>query len=141
MHSRPVSLYLRMPSARLKVTQKRNSTGSYNVRHYRLTASMFGNVLRRKSNAPPDSLVLSILQPKLFASAAADWGIHQESTAIHQYIKYQQSHGRPESTVAPCGFHISEAHPFLGAAPDSAVFNAFNAEEPFGFLETKYPYA
>ena len=70
---------------------------------------------------PPDSLVLSILQLKQFASAATAWGIHQESTAIHQYIRYQQSHGRPEITVGPCGFHISEAHPYLGAAPDGAV--------------------
>ena len=102
---------------------------------------MFGNVLRRKPNTSPDSLVLSILQPKQFESAATDWGIQQESLAIHQYTRYQWSHGHPDLSVAPCGFHISTEHPFLGATPDGAVFDASNAEEPFGFLEVKCPYA
>lgn len=121
--------------------QQRNSPGWYNVRRYRLTASMFGYVLRRRPNTPPDSLVLGILQPKQFSSAATDWGIHQESTAIHQYTRHQQSHGHPELTVAPCGFYISEEHPYLGATPDGAVFDASNPQEPFGFLEIKCPYA
>lgn len=84
--------------------------------------------------------MLNILQPKQFASAATGWGIQQESAAIHQYIEYQWSHGHPELTVAPCGFYISEAHPYLGATPDGAVFDVSTAEEPFGFLEVKCPY-
>ena len=121
--------------------QQRKSTVWHSVRRFRLTASMFGNVLRRKPNTPPDSLVLSILQPKQFESAATDWGIQQESLAIHQYARYQWSHGHPDLSVAPCGFHISPEHPFLGATPDGAVFDASHAEEPFGFLEVKCPYA
>ena len=39
---------------------------------------MLGNVLRQKYTTPPDALVLSILQPKLFNSAATEWGIQQE---------------------------------------------------------------
>ena len=121
--------------------QQRESTVWHSVRRFRLTASMFGNVLRKKPNTPPDSLVLSILQPKQFESAATDWGIHQESLTIHQYTRYQWSHGHPDLSVAPCGFHISTEHPFLGATPDGAVFDASIAEEPFGFLEVKCPYA
>ena len=46
-----------------------------------------------------------------------------------------------QTSVAPCGFHISTEHPYLGATPGGAVFDASNAEEPFGFLEVKCPYA
>ena len=121
--------------------QQKNSAVWHSVRRFRPTASMFGNVLRRKPNTSPDSLVLSILQPKQFESAATDWSIQQESLTIHQYTRYQWSHGHPDLSVAPCGFHISTEHPFLGATPDGAVFDASNAEEPFRFLEVKCPYA
>ena len=100
---------------------------------------MLGNVL--KPSTSPDSLVLSILHLKQFESAATDWGIQQESLAIHQYARYQWSRGHPDLSVAPCGFHISTEHPFLGATLDGAVFDTSNAEDPFGFLEVKCPYA
>lgn len=91
--------------------QQRNSPLWQNVRHYRITASRFGNNLRRKPSMPPDSLVLSILQPKVFTSAAIEWGVQQEATAIQQYIAFQQSHGHPDISVSPCGFHVSRTHP------------------------------
>ena len=99
---------------------------------------MFGNVLRWKPTTP-DVLVLSILQPKQFSSAATEWGIQPEPIAIQQYIEYKQSHGHPNLAVTPCGFHISQSHPYLGATPDGAVFDP-SAQQEFGFLEIKCQY-
>ena len=120
--------------------QQRNSPLWYNVRRYRITASMFGNTLRRKLSTPPDRLVLSILQPKVFTSAAIEWGVQQEATAIQQYVSFQQSHSHPDITVSPCGFHVSRTHPYLGATQDGAVYDPTNLEEQFGFIEVKCPY-
>ena len=40
---------------------QRNSPVWHEVRHYRITASLFGYVLRRRPDTPPTSLVLKIL--------------------------------------------------------------------------------
>lgn len=121
--------------------QQRNSQLWYNVRQYRITASIFGIVCQRRPDTPPDHLVMKILQPKHFTSAATDWGIRHESVAIEQYVKHQQNHGHPNLTVTSCGFHISKSHPFLGASPDGAIYDPSNLCEPFGFLEVKCPYS
>ena len=49
---------------------------------FRLTASMFGSVVTRKPNTPPNNLVLRIIQPKGFSSEATKHGIDSESVAI-----------------------------------------------------------
>ena len=120
---------------------QRNSPFWYEVRRYRITASIFGVILRRRPDTPPDALVLKILQPKQFKSAATEWGVHQEPLAIQEYIRHQQGHGHPNLSVAPCGFHISKSHPYLGATPDGVVYDPLNLDEPFGFLEVKCPYS
>ena len=121
--------------------QQRNSSLWFKVRCYRLTASLFGEIAHRKSTTPPDSLVLRILQPKQFSSAAVAWGIAKESTAIEEYICHQKMNGHPDLMVSPCGFHISESYPYLGATPDGAVYDPSNSAQPFGFLEVKCPYS
>lgn len=55
------------------------------VRHYRITASRFGEIMRRRASTAPDSLVLQILQPRQFSSVATDWGICNEAAAIDKY--------------------------------------------------------
>ena len=59
---------------------------------------------------------------------------------MQQYVTFQQSHGHPDITVLPCGFHVSRTHPYLGATPDGAVFDLSNLEEQFGIIQVKYPY-
>ena len=49
--------------------EQRQSTLWHSVRRYRITASEFGVVAHRNPDTPPDSLVLSILQPRQFTSA------------------------------------------------------------------------
>ena len=93
---------------------QRNSPLWYKVRRYRITASVFGTILQRKPDIPPDSLVLRILQPKQFTSAATEWGLMHESVAIEEYTKYQNCYGHTGLTVtSSCGFHVSKSHPFL----------------------------
>ena len=62
--------------------EQRNSSLCYEVRHFRLTASLLGTIVRRKPGTPPDKLVMCILQQKRFTSAATEWGVQQESAAI-----------------------------------------------------------
>ena len=41
-------------------------------------ASLFGHVISRKPDAPPDNLVLRIIQAKKFTSYATKYGIDNE---------------------------------------------------------------
>lgn len=124
----------------LNTRAQRNSCLWYSCRRYRITASRFGDILRRRTDTRPDSLVLSILQPRFFSTAATQWGIQNESVAIQQYVTYQHKQGH-NVTVGPCGFLVCEMHPFLGATPDGTVYDPTDKEHPFGFIEVKCPYS
>ena len=102
---------------------------------------MFGTILHKKSDTPPDSLVLRILQPKQFTSPATEWDKNHGSTAIRKYIQFQHDHGHPSLTVMASRIHISLKHPFLGASPDDSVYDPSTTSQPFGFLEVKCPYS
>ena len=65
----------------LNTREQRESSFWFQVRRYRITSSLFGQVLRRKEQTPPDSLVLQILQPKHFSTSATQWGVSNESQA------------------------------------------------------------
>ena len=119
---------------------QRNSSLWFSVRQFRLTSSLFGTVLHRKANTPPDSLVLCILQQKQFSSAATEWGIQNEARAIMQYIDFQHAHGHFNLMVTQSGFLINKKFPFLGASPDGAVYDP-SSDQPFGFVEVKCPFS
>jgi len=118
--------------------QQPNSPLWYEERRYRITALTFGIILWRRPDTPPHSLVLKILQSKQFRSAAielgyragiiCDPGVHQTPT-------------RSWPPVAPCGFHISKSHPYLGATPDGAICDPSSLDKHFGFLEVECPHA
>lgn len=136
---------LKMPADKLRqveqnTREQRDSPLWFDVRRYRITASRFGEILRRKSNTPPDKLVLSILQPRSFSSVATDWGVENEPLAKEAYVSFQHEQGKHGLTLGPCGFLICESHPFLGATPDGTVYDPSSSQQPFGFLEVKCPY-
>ena len=56
----------------------------YYVRRYRLTASHFGEIYRRRPTTPPQSLVLRILEPRKFFSEATDYGTRNEERALNK---------------------------------------------------------
>ena len=70
---------------------QRLSSSWFTARRYRLTASMFGEVISRKPQTPPDKLVVRILKPTDFTTPAMQYGIDHEQMAIEQYTKYQQA--------------------------------------------------
>ena len=119
--------------------EQRNSQLWFNVRRYRLTASYFGDVYRRKPSTPPDSLVLRIINRKSFASVATEWGIANKSLAVDAYVQFMKSCGH-DVVVCSSGFLISSSHPFLGASPGGAVYDPTSISQPYGFLEIKCPY-
>ena len=88
-----------------------------------MTSSLFGDILRRQSDTPPDALVLRILQPSHFSSAVTEWGIPHEHVAIAEYVEYQHQHGYSNLVVRPSGLLVSKAHPFLVASPDGLVYD------------------
>ena len=137
---------LKMPPDKLRqieqsTREQRKSSLWFSIRRYRITASRFGEVLRRRPDTPPDKLVMSILQPRSFSSVATDWGVDKEPVAIQAYVSFQHKQGKKELTVGPSGFLICENHPFLGASPDGTVHDPSNLQQPFGFLELKCPYS
>ena len=113
----------------------------YSVRKYRLTASYFGAVHRRRPTTPPHSLVMQIIQGHRFTSRATDWGIQNEAVALKKYCQLQQDSGHNGLYCTKSGFVISEEYPFLGASPDAVVHDPTNLEEPFGVVEVKCPFS
>ena len=122
--------------------EQRHSSLWHSVRRYRITASIFGAVLFHKDTTPPDNLVLRILQPKNFTSAATTYGITMEPVVVKAYnYNIPGNSWSFNISVTPCGFHVSSTSPFLGASPDGAIYDPSTVAQPFGFLEVKCSYA
>jgi len=100
---------------------------------------MFGEVLRRRPDTPPDALVLRIIEPKQFTSAATEWGKETEAIALQEYEVNLKSLGHSDITVCRAGFVVCESHPFLGASPDGYVHDP-SRKEQYGLVEIKCPY-
>ena len=136
---------LRLPPHQLREIEQSTREQSqsslwHSVRRYRITASYFGSVFRRKPTTPPQSLVLQILGAKPFTSAATDWGQRNESIALEKYKQVQHDSGHHGLYYCQSGFVISESYPFLGVSPDAVVHDPTNAN-PFGLAEIKCPYS
>ena len=115
---------------------QRMSSMWFAIRRYYLTASMFGNVISRRPETPPDKLVLRILKPVDFTTPAIRYGIiDNEKVAIERYTQYQQANGHSELLVTESGFILNPSFPFLGALPNGAVYDSSNEDQSFGFVE------
>ena len=112
----------------------------HSVRRYRISASHFAAVYRRLPTTPPQSLVLQILLPKRFSSAAMEWGTSHEDIALKQYCDLQHQSGHHGLYYCKSGFVISTDYPFLGASPDAVVHDP-TAENQFGLAEVKSSYS
>ena len=94
----------------------------------------------RRSGTPVDKLVLRILSQEQFTSHVTEWGISNESSALQAYQAKQRENGHPKLIVCKFRFIINPLYPFLGASPDSAVYDPLSPDdEPYGFLEIKSP--
>ena len=81
--------------------EQRLSSLWFSVRRYCITASLFGAVLTRQADTPPDNLVLRIIQPKNFSTPAIQYGNENKQVALKGYVAFQQAHGHS---------HLSEVH-------------------------------
>lgn len=115
----------------------------YEMRRFRLTSSVFGQIKQLKPHTAPINLVLQILGvKKVPVTTAMQWGIEHEDQAVQLYTEYQHRNGHGGLYACSCGIYISTAHPFLGASPDSAVYDPeCLSTTPYGFLEVKCPYS
>ena len=111
----------------------------FSARRFHITAFLFGNVYSCRPDTSPDNLVLRIIQPKNFSTAATQYGLDTKETAVKAYVEHQFSHGHPEILVSSSGFMINPRFPFLGATPDRAVYDPYEPQHPVGFLVVKCP--
>lgn len=123
-----------------KTRSQHHSPEWFAARRYRITASVFGLIYRRKPDTAPDALVVNLLDQRQVTSPAIKWGIEHESEALKAYEEHQHRTGHTELTVCPVGFHVSISHPFLGASPDGGVYDPSKIGEPYGFAEVKCPF-
>ncbi|KAJ8946652.1 hypothetical protein NQ314_008824 [Rhamnusium bicolor] len=97
-------------------------------RAFRLTASNFGSVCKRRSNTPPNKLVKQLLYGRFFGNAATRYGSEHEAIAIGDF---QELTG---FQVETCGIFIGKQNEcFLGASPDGIV------KEENAIVEVKCP--
>lgn len=85
-------------------------------RQHRLTASLFGDVVRRRPTTPCHNLVKSILIKSNFWSEATDYGIAKEHVAISLFEEKMQV------AVKKTGLWVDLEYGFLGASPDGIIY-------------------
>ena len=107
-----------------KTREQRNSPEWFAARRFRITASIFGDIIiHRRPETAADNLVKCILQQKRFFSVQTEWGINKEEEALQSYIDYQNNNGHVGLTVHKIGFLVMESHPYIGASPDGDVYH------------------
>ena len=121
---------------------QRESFKWFQFRRFRITASYFGEVRRRRETTQPEALVLRMLGLNTCnrkESAAMVWGRSNESLALEKYKQKKLASSHEHVVVTQSGLWVSYEHPFLGASPDAAVCDP-SESHPCGFVEIKCPY-
>ena len=117
--------------------QQGNSQMWYLERSKRLTSSLFGQVVRRRDNIYPKSILEQIQrckEGKRLKTAAIQWGVENEKIALAMYKeKLDNMH-----SVIECGLMINPKWPWLGASPDGLVSHEGKL---VGGVEIKCPYS
>lgn len=81
-------------------------------RRYRLTASMFGRVIKRRPFTPCHNIVKACLKDNTFWTEATEYGVLKEKVAIELF---QRQKG---IEVQPSGLWVDLTFGYLGASPD-----------------------
>lgn len=105
----------------------------FSERQSRLTASVFGKVVKRKK-IPTLPFMESLFKKKksTLKVAATSWGKNCEEPTKAKYISLNQ-----DAHVHGCGLIVNPAMSFLGATPDGKVCHQGNT----GIMEIKCPYS
>ena len=107
-------------------------------RSFRLTASNFGKVTKRK-RLPSESFLRDIFLPKdLSKVSSIHHGRQQELISRSIYCRKMQKKCK-QFIVYDAGLVVNPSFPYLGASPDGKVYDP-TEKDPFGLLELKNPY-
>ncbi|KAF2891109.1 hypothetical protein ILUMI_15064, partial [Ignelater luminosus] len=93
------------------------------LRRTKLTASNFGEVIKRKPSTHCHNLVKRLLYHKEINSKAVVYGRTHEEDAVQLYIQEMAKHDINNMQVQQCGLYIDLEHPYLGATPDRLLGN------------------
>jgi hypothetical protein len=108
------------------------------ARSHLITASNFGNVVKRKSDTPPDNLVKRLCQYVPFKDTKPmAYGRKMESKALKHYAQEHMKSCKSLIEVKNRGLQVNPQYPFLGASVDGIVM----CEQcGTGVVEVKCPY-
>ena len=111
------------------------------LRRPRLTASVFGTVVKRRKNF--EKLTETILyKPPPGTVPALEWGQSHEEVARQWYTHHKTTLHGPAYKVCKTGIHISTTNPWLAASPDGVVEDPTQDEGRHnGILEIKCFYS
>ena len=109
----------------------------HSMRRGRLTASVFGSIVKRIAPAGPLAERLLHKAQELNVEAIC-WGRDNESTARMAYVEHQQV-PKPGLKVSLSGLVLAQ-NGYLGCSPDGIVFDpTCTSDEQRGLLEVKCP--
>ena len=92
-----------------------------------MTASMCGQIAKRRSTTKVAKLVKTLLYPTFRGNVATQWGIDQEPETQHLYL-LQKRLVSPGISVCKSGFLIHHSHHWLGASPDGLVIDPSSSD-------------
>ena len=98
--------------------EQKDSLKWFQYRRFRITASHFGDIRRRRNTTQPQALVLRIIgaHPKeKKGSVSMVWGRSNESLALEKYKQEKVALGCEHIVVTQSGLWVSPNYPFLGA--------------------------
>ena len=112
----------------------------WDARKYRLTASKFSEIIKRKAKNHDKYIDKFFTTPseKVQNAPSLRHGRKYEAVAAEKYAKYMHNIGH-NITVLPSGFVVRPELPFLGCTPDRKVLDPCSHPH-FGLLEVKCPY-
>ena len=102
-------------------------------RRKRITSSIFGSVIKRKTNIPVKNLMKQLLYTTFKGNRHTATGLQQERVTIQEYVLKNAEEGN-NVQVKPSGLVICKEEKFLGGSPDGIVIKD---SKPCGLIEIK----
>ena len=110
--------------------------GIYQVRKPRLTASRFGEVVKRRDTTPVARFVRSLLYDRVRETKPMRYGRDNEPVAREAYKATMQRNGHPHLQTLQSGFVVDLANSWLGCSPDNIVCETLTPNVHLGWQNT-----
>ncbi|KAL9980086.1 hypothetical protein ACROYT_G008629 [Oculina patagonica] len=119
-----------------KTIGQANNNLWHEERKYRITASNFGKIMKRKSEPTPE-FIKAICDPIDISNLSfVKYGRENEGKVADMYVKTMHKEGNTGLRVAEVGLCVNPSLPHLGASLDRVVFDPMSNDK-FGGLEIK----